>query len=341
MDKNLVLEKLEKAGLFGKGGAAYPTFKKWQGVSEAEGDLKYIIVNSSEGEMGLFKDLYIWRNHMDKVFKGIDYGIKFLDCNVEVYIHINQDYLNELQPQLFKYINDYKWSGIKFHISIENPCYIGGEASALMNIIETGVAQPRPRTKRTVVAGLFEKPTMMNNVETFYDIARILDDEYDNCRFSGIFGDGIEKKFVARHKIDASIADILKENNIEPNFDYYVQIGGSASGPVYDKEQLNDIVMTGAGSIEIFDKSKRNFLVFLKRLGAFYQKEACGKCMGKTFATKLNEIIQNYNNVEDINVEELLPHINDMNKKTFCKLCKSFKTPFITYCNNILKMNIE
>ena len=45
MDKNLVLEKLEKAGLFGKGGAAYPTFKKWQGVSEAEGDLKYIIVN--------------------------------------------------------------------------------------------------------------------------------------------------------------------------------------------------------------------------------------------------------------------------------------------------------
>ena len=181
----------------------------------------------------------------------------------------------------------------------------------------------------------------MNNVETFYDIARILDDDYDNCRFSGIFGDGIEKKFVARHKIDTSIADILKENNIEPNFDYYVQIGGSASGSVYDKEQLKDIVMTGAGSIEIFDKSKRNFLVFLKRLGAFYQKEACGKCMGKTFATKLNEIIQNYNNVEDINVEELLPHINDMNKKTFCKLCKSFKTPFITYCNNILKMNIE
>ena len=210
-----------------------------------------------------------------------------------------------------------------------------------MNIIETGVAQPRPRTKRTVVAGLFEKPTMMNNVETFYDIARILDDEYDNCRFSGIFGDGIEKKFVARHKIDATIADILKENNIKPDFDYYVQIGGSASGPVYDKDQLNDIIMTGAGSIEIFDKSKRNFLVFLKRLGAFYQKEACGKCMGKTFATKLNEIIQNYNNVEDINVEELLPHINDMNKKTFCKLCKSFKAPFITYCNNILKMNIE
>ena len=341
MDKNLVIEKLRNAGIFGKGGAAYPTADKWQGVSEAEGDKKYIIVNSSEGEMGLFKDLYVWRNHMDKVFKGIDYGIKFLNCDVEVYIHINQDYLNELQPQLFKYINDYKWSGVKFHISIENPCYIGGEASALMNIIETGVAQPRPRTKRTVVAGLFEKPTMMNNVETFYEIAETLDETYDNTRFSGVFGDGIEKKFVARHDINASIAKILKDNNVNPDFDYYVQIGGSASGPVYDKSQLNDIVMTGAGSIEIFDKSKRNFLVFLKRICNFYAKESCGKCMGKKFATELNEIVQKYEKVEDINIEELMPNIINMNKKTFCKLCKSLKTPIITYCNNVLGMNLE
>lgn len=341
MNKELVIEKLRNANLFGKGGAEYPTANKWQGVNEADGDLKYIIINSSEGEMGLFKDLYIWRNHMDKVFGGVDYAIKFLDCPVEVYIHINQDYLNELQPQLFKYINDYKWSNVKFHISIENPCYIGGEASALMNIIETGIAQPKPRTKRTVVAGLFGKPTMMNNVETFYDVCRILDGDYDNCRFSGIFGDGIDKKFVARHKINATIAEILKDNNINPDFDYYVQIGGSASGSIYDQSQLNDIIMEGAGSIEIFDKSKRNFLVFLKRLGSFYAKESCGKCMGKKFAMSLNEIIQNYKNVEDIKTDELLPLINDMNKKTFCKLCKSFKKPFITYCNNVLNMNIE
>lgn len=341
MDKNLVIQKLRDANLLGKGGAAFPTADKWEGVKEADGEIKYIICNSSEGEMGVFKDLYIWRNHMDKVFKGIDYGIKFLDCIVEVYIHINQDYFNELQPQLFKYINDYKWSGIKFHISIENPSYIGGEASALMNIIETGVAQPRARTKRTVVAGLFDKPTMMNNVETFYDISRILDGDYDNCRFSGICGDGIEKKFVSRNKIDAPISKILKDNNINPDFDYYVQIGGSASGPVYDKSQLDDVVMTGAGNIEIFNKSKRDLLWFLRRLGAFYAKEACGKCMGKKFATELNEKIQSYSTSNDIEIEEVLKIVNDMNKKTFCKLCKSFKTPFITYCNNILNKNIE
>lgn len=341
MDKNLVVEKLKEAKVFGKGGAAFPTWEKWQGVSEAEGNLKYIIVNSSEGEMGLFKDLYIWRNHMDKVFKGIDYGIKFLNCDVEVYIHINQNYYNELQGRIFQYINDYKWSGVKFHINIEDPSYIGGEASALMNIIETGVAQPKLRNKRTVVAGLFEKPTMMNNVETFYEVAETLDGTYNNTRFSGIFGDGIEKKFVAKHDVNATISQILKDNKINPNFDYFVQIGGSASGPVYNKTQLNDVIMTGAGSIEIFDKSKKNFLDFLKRLGNFYAKESCGKCMGKKFATSLNEIIQKYNSVEEIKIDELLPLINDMNKKTFCKLCKSFKTPFITYCNNILNMKLE
>ncbi len=344
MDKELIIEKIRNAGLLGKGGAAFPTADKWKGVSEAEGDLKYIICNSSEGELGVFKDLYIWRNHMDKVFKGIDYAIKFLDCNVEIYIHINQDYLNELQPKLFYYINDYKWSGVKFHISIENPCYIGGEASALMNIIETGVAQPKPRIHRTVVKGLFEKPTMMNNVETFYDICRILDEDYDNCRFSGIFGDGIEKKFVVRHKIEENIYDILKNNGIELDENYFVQIGGSASGPVYNINQLKDIIMTGAGSIEIFDKRKRNFLDFIQRLGVFYAKESCGKCKGKEFSTNLNELIKTFKTETEAieNIDNMLSFINDMNKKTFCKLCKSLKTPFITYCKNILNItNIE
>lgn len=336
-----VIEKFREVSLFGKGGASFPTANKWQGVSEAEGDLKYIIVNSSEGEFGVFKDLYVWRNHMDKVFKGINYAIKFLNCNVEVYIHINRDYLNELQPQLFRYINDYKWSEVKFHINIEEPSYIGGEASALINIIETGVAQPKPRTHRTVVKGLFEKPTMMNNVETFYDVACILDGDYDNCRFTGIFGDGIDKKFVSRNKINANVAEILKNNNVNPEFDYFVQIGGSASGPVYDKSQLNDISMTGAGSIEIFDKSKKNILWFMKRLCAFYAKEGCGKCMGKKFATELNDKVQSIERIEDLKIEDLLQYINDMSKKTFCKLCKSIKTPIFTYYKNILGIDLE
>ena len=347
MDKENIIKKLENAQLFGKGGASFPVFKKWQGVSEAEGDIKYIIVNSSEGEMGLFKDLYIWRNHMDMVFKGIDYAINFLDRNVEVYLHINRDYLNELQPKLFEYINSYKWD-IKFHINIENPSYIGGEASALMNIIETGIAQPKPRTTRTVVKGLFEKPTMMNNVETFYDIARTLDGDWDFCRFTGIFGDGLNSVFgktkkVVRHKNDANLYDILKENNLLPDFDFYVQVGGGASGVFYNQNQLKDNIVTGVGSIEIFDKNKRDFLKFLQRIAKFYEKESCGKCMGKKFAGEFSDLVKTFVTNDDAikNIDKMLEIINNMNKKTFCKLCKSLKNPFVTYCNNILGLNIE
>ena len=73
MNSQEVIEKLKVAEIFGKGGAGFATWKKWEGVYNATTeDKKYIIVNSSEGEFGLVKDLYVWRNHMDKVFKGID-----------------------------------------------------------------------------------------------------------------------------------------------------------------------------------------------------------------------------------------------------------------------------
>jgi NADH:ubiquinone oxidoreductase subunit F (NADH-binding) len=340
MNRDNVLQKLKDAELLGKGGAAFPVWQKWEGCGAAEDDLKYIICNSSEGELGLFKDLYVWRNHMDLVFKGIDFAMEFLG-NTEVYIHINRDYYNELHPQLYKFVNDRRWRSI-FHINIEENCYIGGEASALMNIIETGLAQPRPRTTRTVVKGLFEKPTLMQNVETFHDIALVLSDKYDNRRFSGVFGDGIKKKIVAHHGIKATISEILEQNNIRPNFDYYVQIGGSASGLVLNKSQLDGNIMIGGGSVEIFDKNKRNFLTFVQRLGNFYQKESCGKCMGKKFAVGLNDLIKTFKTEQDAvdNIPNMLTFVNDMNKKTFCKLCKSIKQPFVSYCKNILNLNI-
>jgi NADH:ubiquinone oxidoreductase subunit F (NADH-binding) len=340
MNREDTIQQLKDAEVLGKGGAAFPVWQKWEGCGAAEGDLKYIICNSSEGELGLFKDLYVWRNYMDTVFRGIDCAIEFLGKS-EVYIHINRDYFNELQPQLYKLMNDRKWKSV-FHINIEENCYIGGEASALMNIIETGVAQPKPRTTRTVVKGLFEKPTLMQNVETFYDIAMILDGKYDNCRFSGVFGDGIEEKFVVRHGTKTTIAGILEQNALRPDFDYFVQIGGSASGLVLNKGQLGENIMIGAGSIEIFDRSKNNLLTFLRRLGDFYQREACGKCMGKKFAADLNTLVKTFETEEEVinSIDGLAAIINDMSKKTFCKLCKSFKQPFESYCRNILEINL-
>jgi NADH:ubiquinone oxidoreductase subunit F (NADH-binding) len=341
MKKEIVIQKLKDAQLLGKGGAAFPTAVKWEGVLNAEGDIKYIICNSSEGELGLFKDLYIWRNYMPMVFRGIEYALEFLG-NAEVYIHINENYFNELKPKIFEYINNYRWR-YKFHLSIENPCYIGGEASALMNIIENGIAQPRPRIHRTVVKGLFDRPTMMQNVETFYDIARVLDGTYDYSRFSCIFGDGVENQFVHRHGINTSIADILKYAGVNPDFDYYVQVGGSASGHVYNRDQLTSAIVSGVGAVEIFDRHKRDFLQFIRKLGDFYQRESCGKCKGKEFATGLNDLIRTFDTEQRAieNIANIMTFVDNMSKKTFCSLCKSLRKPIVTYCSNILGTALE
>ncbi|GMO62892.1 MAG: NADH-quinone oxidoreductase subunit NuoF [Rickettsiales bacterium] len=331
-----VIKKIKEAGLLGRGGAAFPVADKWSGVKNATGDVKYIIVNSSEGELGLFKDLYVWRNHIDKVFGGIRYAIDFLDCPVEIYIHINQDYYEELKPAIYSYINNYKWTPVKFHFAIERPCYVGGEASALLNNIETGVLQPKPRLHRTVEKGLFDKPTMMNNVETFHDVCRVLDGDYDNSRFYGIWGDGVEQKFIFRGGVDLTIAEILKQADIDPDFDYFVQIGGSASGPVHNSEQLNAVKMVGGGGIEIFNKAKRSYSIFMKRLTQFYADESCGKCNGKKYATELNDMVQ----ADNFNEKKITEIITNMNTKTFCKLCKSLKTPYFTYHQNIMKEDL-
>jgi NADH:ubiquinone oxidoreductase subunit F (NADH-binding) len=278
---------------------------------------------------------------MPVVFRGIEQALKFLG-NAEVYIHINENYFNELKPKIFEYINNYRWH-YKFHLSIENPCYVGGEASALMNIIENGIAQPRPRIHRTVVKGLFDRPTMMQNVETFYDVARILDDTYDYSRFSCIYGDGVKNECVLRHGIDANVADILRGAGINPNFDYYVQIGGSASGSVYNKNQLGSLAMSGVGAVEIFDSNRRDFLQFIRRLGDFYRRESCGKCKGREFATALDGLIKTFETEQQAikNIANIMTFVDDMNKKTFCGLCKSLRTPIVTYCSNILGINLE
>jgi NADH:ubiquinone oxidoreductase subunit F (NADH-binding) len=337
MQSTDILEKLKKANLLGKGGASFPVATKWEGAGNAPGDIKYVICNSSEGELGLFKDLYIWRHHMDLVFDGIRYALDFLG-KAEAYIHINENYWLELQPSLFNYINNYRWL-YDFHISVEKPSYVGGEASALLNFIETGIAQPKPRIQRTVVKGLFDKPTLMQNVETFYDIARVLTDNYDECRFVCIYGKGIKQQ-VVRTKIETTVAEILKEAKVQPNFDYFVQVGGSASGAVYSSGQLANITLSGMGALEIFDRTSNNLLVFLRRLAIFFQKEACGKCSGKKFASELLQLLEAVNSADQLQrqLPQVLSLVENMYQKTFCHLCKSLKTPVITYCQNILEL---
>jgi NADH:ubiquinone oxidoreductase subunit F (NADH-binding) len=330
------LNKIKEANILGRGGAEFPAWRKWETAKNTESDVKYVICNSSEGELGLFKDLYIWRNHADKIFQGMKYAMECIGAK-EAYIHINKDYYTELQNVLHQMINDEKWSEYKFHISVEHPSYIGGEASTILNFIEKGKNQPRPKIHRTTIKGLFGKPTLVQNVETLYDIACAIEDDYDGQRFCGIFGDGVKNKFVVRHRNEATIAEILDMAGIKPEFDFFVQIGGSASGIVLNSKQLKDHKMTGAGAIEIFDKKKRNELVFLKRLFKFYSEESCGKCTPCREGTyQLYTMVKDLKNTKDIPWTEIKKIRELMLKASFCGLGRGLNHPVETYIENVL-----
>jgi len=328
-----IFEKVKEANIVGRGGAAFPAWIKWETAKKTHADVKYVICNSSEGEMGLFKDLHVWRNHCDDVIKGMVLLMDFLKTK-EAYIHINENYYKELASDIQKEINNYKGYNIKFYV--EEPCYIGGESSTVLNLIEENIAQPRSKKTRTAEKGLFEKPTVIQNVETLYDIARVDAGTFDGKRFSGIHGDGITRKKVVAHDANATIKKILEDAGMMPDFDFYVQIGGSASGPVLDKKQIGKHVMVGAGSIEIFDKKKWDDLKWLRRLFKFYAEESCGKCAPcREGSFQLDKLIKKAKSDKDIDWKEIKRIYELMGKASFCGLGRGIFEPLDTYIKNV------
>ncbi|MFC1659330.1 NADH-ubiquinone oxidoreductase-F iron-sulfur binding region domain-containing protein [Pseudomonadota bacterium] len=332
-----ILQKIKDANIVGRGGADFPAWRKWETAKDSEGDVKYVICNASEGELGVFKDLYILRNHLDKVIKGMRILMDFLETK-ESYININKNYYEELSSEISKATSSYKGEEYNFHIYVEHPSYIGGETGTILNSIEGKKPQPRSKRVRTAVSGLFGKPTIVHNVETLFDVCSVYDGTFEGKRHSGVFGDGFKEKKIIYHPINWTLKQVMEEAKMIPDFDFYVHVGGSASGSVFDGDQINDEIMTGVGSIEIFDKNKRGTLKFLKRLFAFYTKESCGKCAPcREGAYQLNQMIQKVTKESDIDWDEILRIVEVMERISFCGLGKGIGKPVHTYRKNVLK----
>jgi len=122
---NDIVEKIEKAGLTGRGGAGYPTAKKWQEVAKAVGDKKFVVCNASEGETGLFKDIHILTNYPDMVVKGMVLALDHLHAK-DAYFNLNKRYYRLIRSKLEPIIKEYNDKGYNIKIFVEEPSYIGG-----------------------------------------------------------------------------------------------------------------------------------------------------------------------------------------------------------------------
>jgi len=337
MLENDLLAKIEKAGLVGRGGASFPVHLKWQRIKSLSNPKKYVVCNASEGEPGVKKDFHVLKNFATEVFKGMLLTMDFLGSK-EAYLNINQNYYRELKEKIDSLVSICQKKGYLINIFEEEPSYIGGETGALLNAIEGKKTEPRSSSPSPSITGIFGCPTLVHNVETFYDVARVADGTFKSTRFSTLLG--VKNPGVYEVLNTQKITEILRETNNYPDFAFFVQVGGGASGEVLTVEQAENRELIGCGSIEVFSIETKP-QEFLSKLFSFYAKESCGKCTPcREGSWQLKKIITELEQNNEIPWNKISPIIQAMDKSSFCDLGRSIVLPVRSYAKNILGIEV-
>jgi NADH:ubiquinone oxidoreductase subunit F (NADH-binding) len=326
MAKNTIIEKLKESGLKGRGGGGFPVGLKWELAQKAKGKIKYVICNASEGEPNVFKDGYILRNHLSEVIDGIDLAMKTISADTG-YIYINSKYYEEMKERIKLAI------GKKNIIIFEKKArYIGGEETAICESIEGKRAEPRKKPPFLTDSGLFNCPTLMNNVETFYYIAKVAQGKYEKKRFYSVNGD-VKNPGVYELPEEMTIFEVLKKTDNYPVFDFFAQIGGGASGEIMIMEELNRPV-TGAGSITIFNKKKTDVFALMEKWAEFFHVGNCDKCVPcREGAYRIYEMIKKKKLDYDI-LDDLFLSLRE---SSFCALGRGIPVPFVSLIEKVIK----
>ncbi len=199
-----IIEKLKSSGLTGRGGACFPTGEKWEMVVTSKDAERYIICNASEGDPHCFKDKFLLENHLADVIAGIEIAIETIKPK-NTYIYF-APHFKHIREQVEEAVKD---KGIEI-FDKPNDAYAHGEETVAINAIEGKPLRQRSRPPYPTEIGLFGKPTLINNVETFYWIGKIAKDEYNGKQLISITKEGsdpIVKEIVPGKKVSEILAD--------------------------------------------------------------------------------------------------------------------------------------
>lgn len=286
-----IIQMLQKVNLRGRGGAGFPTWKKWQLAKEEIVSKKYVVCNADEGEPGTFKDRFLLHKHFGKVLEGILIGAYVLSAE-KAFIYLRGEYIY-LENILKEKINEYRSFGIvdeKFDIEIclGMGAYICGEETALIESLEGKRGEPRNRPPYPIDTGFFDCPTIVNNVETFYDISLIfgLGDEYFK-HFGTENSTGLKLFSVSGDVKNEGIYVIPYGTTLKELVDltdtkglYAIVVGGAQGEFVKEKDfdkKLAFEALPSGGSIIFLDRS-RDLLDVAKNFLSFFVEESCGQC---------------------------------------------------------------
>lgn len=359
-----VCKEITDASLRGRGGGGYPAGKKWSQVLSYPSDMKYVICNGDEGDPGAFMDRSLMEGDPHNIIEGMAIAAYATGAS-EGYIYVRAEYplavarLNKAIEQarevglLGKNILG---AGLNFdlHVNQGAGAFVCGEGSALIASIEGERGMPRVKAKRTVEEGLWRKPTVLNNVETFANVRHIIMNGSEWYKSYGTKGSPGTKAFALTGNvnntglIEVPMGTTLREiifnigGGIKDNKKFKaVQIGGPSGGCLteehldmaLDFDSLTDAgAMIGSGGMVIMDED--TCMVEVARFFMnFTQNESCGKCVPCREGTKimlniLEKIVAGKGTVEDLDLlEELADTITNT---ALCGLGKTAANPVVS-----------
>ncbi len=361
MDGDEIVKEIKDSGLRGRGGAGFPAGIKWETVRKLESDKKYILCNGDEGDPGAFMDRSIMEGDPHRVLEGMLIAGVATGAN-DGYIYVRAEYPMAV-ARLKNAIKQAEEKGLlgdnilgtdfsfRVHINRGAGAFVCGEETALIASIEGERGFPRVRPPLTVVKGLFGKPTVPNNVETYANVADIINKGSEWFKNIGSEGTSGTKAFALTGNIEntglievpmgATLREIIYDigGGCRGGADFKaVQIGGPSGGCLtkehldlpLDFDSLRSVgAIIGSGGLVVMDE--HTCMVEVARFFMnFTQNESCGKCVPCREGTKrmleiLERIVAGQGKMEDL---DTLEELADMIMSTaLCGLGKTAPNP--------------
>ena len=359
-----VLEEVKKSNIRGRGGAGFPAGRKWEGSRNAPDPVKYVIVNADEGDPGAFMDRALLEGNPHSILEGLILGGYAVTAH-EGYFYVRQEYplavenilLAIKQAEAYGLLGEnILGSGFDFTVIVHQGAgaFVCGESTALMTSLEGKAGEPRPKYVRSNVKGLWEKPSVLNNVETWANIPLIINNGADWFTSVGTDSSKGTKIFSLVGKItntglvEVPMGMTLKEIIYDigggiPGGKKFkaVQTGGPSGGCI--PEHLLDLQvgfdeltragsMMGSGGMIVMDEDTcmvdvaRYFIEFLT-------DESCGKCVPcREGLRQMHRILTNITRGKGKKGDiELLEELSETAvEASLCALGKSAPNPFLS-----------
>jgi len=359
-----IIDEIAESGLRGRGGAGFPTADKWRIVREAEGEPKYILCNGDEGDPGAFMDRMLLESFPYRVIEGMAIAAYAVGAT-EGYLYVRAEYPFAVR-RMIEALDacadagllgpDVLGSGfsLKLHLFEGAGAFVCGEESAMLESLEGRRGIPRLRPPYPAERGLWAKPTLINNVETYALVPWILRDGADRFRSIGTGASKGTKVFALAGKVvrgglievpmGITVREIVEDIGGGMQEDKELKavlIGGPSGGCVpaeqidtpIDYESLTELgAIMGSGGVVVLDES--DCLVAVARYFLdFCQYESCGKCTFCSIGTRrmldiLDRLCTGQGRKNDL--EELETLAGMVQKGSLCGLGKTAPNPVVS-----------